>query len=386
MRHLPTILGLISLTLAAGCGKKGEEKPATEKVSDRRGLDPAELTANQVLASAVLNAQTEIARRALGQGGNPNHILSTGSSLLTHAIRANLPDLVEILLLGGAEPARRDLRGGSPLVLAIQGQQDGVARLLVTKGAPIEERDPQGRTPLLLALSLDRIELAEWLVNHGARIDVVDMEGNTPLQTARDKNLIDLERIMALRLQIAGGTPLVDLLAGLLHQGDSAGLRILVNQDRGVLDVQLTPGLVSRAVQGTDVPRIPGMLNALFEYQLSPDGVAADSRSPLMEAARLNRVAVMDVLVKRGASIEKRDALALTALLHAVAALSPEAVEYLLEAGAKANYRATVAGQTGEKKACDVARAATALDNAEKAKLEKIKMHLHCGYRRLIFW
>ncbi len=371
---------VLSLTLLAGCGKKGETSRAAERTTDRRGLEPEELTANQELATAVLNAQTGIARRALAEGGNPNLMLPSGATLLTHAITANLPDLVELLLEVGADPTRRDLAGMSPLILAIQGRYDGVAMLLIQKGALLEERDPQGRTPLLLALQLDRLALAEWL------IDVHDMDGRTPLQTARDKNLDALERIMQLRLQMSGDTPVADLLAGLLYNGDAVGLNMLVAQDATVLNVALAPGPVARAVIGVDESRVPAVLAVLFGLRLSPNGATGDVRTPLMEAARLNRVAILDVLVKNGADLEKKDALGLSALHHAVATLWPEAVEYLLEAGARANYRVTIHGQTTEKKACDVARAATPVGTAERERLDQIMMHLRCGYRRLIFW
>jgi ankyrin repeat protein len=376
---------LITLLLLSACGKKAKETSTAPAEQDRE-LQDSQLSTNELLAHAVQTGQVDMARNTLAANANPNLLLVSGSTVLTYAIQFGHLDMVVLLLERGADPNKKDVNGRFPVILASQVGRDDIVKLLVTKEAHIDERDPLGRTVLMIAILRERWDLATWLINRNARIDVFDSQGATPMSLALGHRRTELVRLMENRLELLGGQSSAELLTELIEIGDVEGLQLLTARGPAILQTLHSPGPVSRAVQSPRTDRIAGMLEFFFEQGLSPDGTETDARTPLAEAARLNRVAVIDSLIKKGAQLEKLDQLSYSALYHGVAAAQPEAVAYLLEAGAKANYTTTKAGQTARLKACDVASAVTPIDRAERDRLEQVKIHLRCGYRRFLYW
>jgi uncharacterized protein len=371
--------------LFGACGKKSEDGKAAP-AEQKREVQDSELNSNQLLAHAVQTGQVDLARNSLAGNANPNLLLVSGATALTYAIQFGHLDMALLLLERGADPNKKDVNGRIPVIIASQMSRDDIVKLLISKGASIDERDALERTVLMIAILRERWDLVTWLINQNARLDVFDAQGATPVSLALAQGRTELARLMENRLELAGGQTSATVLSNLIELGDLEGLRLLISRGPAILQTPLTPGAVSRAVQSPRADRILAMLEFLFEQGLSPDGAASDARTPLAEAARLNRVPVIDLLIKKGAQLEKLDHLSYSALYHGVAAAQPEAVAYLLEAGARANYTTTIAGQTAKLKACDVARSMTPIDRAEADRLEKVKVHLRCGYRRLLFW
>lgn len=376
---------VVAILMVSACGKKPEKSRAAP-LEQTRGEQDTNLSNNQLLAHAVLTGQVDMARNALAADANPNLMLINGSTVLTYAVQFGHFNMVEMLLDRGSDPNKKDINNRIPVITAVQNSRDQLVQLLISKGATIDERDPAGRTVLMISITRERWDLATWLINQNARLDVFDSLGATPMSLAASRNRADLVRMMEHRLEIQGGVSSAELLANMIEFGDVPALQLLMARGPAILQTLQSPGPVSRAVQSPLLENIEGMLDLFFEHGLSPNGYDTDSRTPLAEAARLNRVTIMDILVKKGANVEKLDQLAYSALFHAVAAAQPQAVAYLLEAGAKSNYTATIAGQTASLKACDVAKSVTPIDRAEATRLEEVKVHLRCGYRRLLFW
>lgn len=115
---------------------------------------------------------------------------ATGRTALMVASAAHETDVVELLLLHGANPALPDTHGESAwILLGAVGRQSGnpdmkVRTDMLARGADIEARDAQGQTLLMAAASAGAYDLVQWLLARGASLDAQDIAGRTALMHA----------------------------------------------------------------------------------------------------------------------------------------------------------------------------------------------------------
>lgn len=107
------------------------------------------------------------------------------------------PEIIRLLLEGGADPDYSDETNRLPLILAVQHSSAiEVIELLLQAGADINKFESGHKTPVFFILnSPDAVALAELFISHGARIN--DLESSTPfsyqiLETALDKDNLRL--------------------------------------------------------------------------------------------------------------------------------------------------------------------------------------------------
>ncbi len=96
-----------------------------------------------------------------------------GETLLHNAVRYSNPEIVDLLLINGANPSARNLLGQTPLHLAAASQEKGRENIhiLVQNQADVEARDVNGQTPLCHAVSTENLYTARALLQHGANPD-----------------------------------------------------------------------------------------------------------------------------------------------------------------------------------------------------------------------
>ena len=90
-------------------------------------------------------------------------------SALHSSAAASRPDIVEMLLAGGADPNPRAKGGVTVFHEASATGQIEVAQMLLKRGGDINATDSSGKTPLAYAIDSKKDEMAAWLRAHGAR-------------------------------------------------------------------------------------------------------------------------------------------------------------------------------------------------------------------------
>lgn len=95
-------------------------------------------------------------------------------------------DMMEKLLLSGADPDARDYDGCTPLIKAAQANHFGAMKMLLEHGANVSHHDPQGIQALHVVAGLTdgHQEIAAALLEKGGNIEARTHDGQTPLHLA----------------------------------------------------------------------------------------------------------------------------------------------------------------------------------------------------------
>ncbi|CAH0729972.1 unnamed protein product, partial [Brenthis ino] len=104
-----------------------------------------------------------------------------------HIASTNNTDLVEKLLLSGADPNCSDEHKRSPLHLAACRGYVEVVKMLIRHGANPNIKDTLGNTPLHLAACTNHIPVVIELLDAGTDVSSHDKNGRNPIQLAQSK-------------------------------------------------------------------------------------------------------------------------------------------------------------------------------------------------------
>lgn len=150
---------------------------------------------------AIVNEKEE-------DGNTPLHLAAgykrNGFGIFFHSdysndiLFGNLPGMVRILILFGADVDARNNMGMTPLHLSSSLNNYKVTEILIENGADINVRDDQGRTPMHW-VSLSRKSqagVARLLIEHGAQINLEDEDGFTPLHDALSWCSIEIAELL----------------------------------------------------------------------------------------------------------------------------------------------------------------------------------------------
>lgn len=125
---------------------------------------------------AATRGDSNLAKRLIEKGANPNEKTFFGHYALHEAVSAGHEEIVALLLAAGAEANVRISPGGpdtpnqwTPLHFAAYGGYAKIAEELIAKGADVSARDLWGMTPLHYAEAQKHDELVIILKSKGAK-------------------------------------------------------------------------------------------------------------------------------------------------------------------------------------------------------------------------
>ncbi|WP_312319930.1 ankyrin repeat domain-containing protein [Stenotrophomonas sp.] len=279
----------------------------------------------------------------LGQGANPDVLDACGDTpmfaLLSRGIDA-VPAL-QALLRRGVSPAGA---GGLARLLAACAQHDHASRgleqlalELLERGADPFAPSPAGDPPLSLAVRLGWLRLQQALLSLGVDREARDSHGMTALHLATA-----LAREGSLKLLVQhGASPEARAADGQTPLGValSIGRRDLADW----LDWRVWP-LPRRALRDADLPSAAMVGDAdavrrLIDLGFAVDAVDAQGCTALLRAAGGGHLAVVDLLLARGANPQHAAVSGATPLSAAVSMRQTDIVSALLDAGAELEYR-----------------------------------------------
>ncbi|KAG8512240.1 Ankyrin repeat and SAM domain-containing protein 6 [Galemys pyrenaicus] len=273
------------------------------------------------LMQAARFGHVSVAHLLLDHGADVNAQNRLGASVLTVASRGGHLGVVKLLLEAGAfvdphnppgEPgdSRDELLDITALMAAIQHGHEAVVRLLMEWGAdPNHAARTVGWSPLMLAALIGRLGVAQQLVEKGANPDHLSVLEKTAFEVALDRKHRDLADYL-------------DPLTTVRPKTDEEKRRPDIFHALKMGNFQLVKEIADED---------PNHVNL----------VNGDGATPLMLAAVMGQLPLVQLLVERHADVDKQDSVhGWTALMQATYHGNKEIVTYLLNQGADVTLRA----------------------------------------------
>jgi ankyrin repeat protein len=370
---------------------------ANAKAANRYGVTPVYL--------AAVNGSAPMLEKLLKAGADANSISSEGETALMTASRTGNVEAVKVLLAHGANVnAAESWHGETALMWAVSQKHAAVARELLAKGADVNARstankwerqnsaeprekwlplggltalefaarqgcadcipvlveagadvnavDLDGISPLLSAMINGHYDAAEVLLEKGANPNIADATGRTPLYSAVDDHTMPASNRPSPK-EIDNETSSLDLVKALLAKGADVNAQLKKQQpyrtklDRGD-DTMLTTGTTPlvRAAKAGDVAVMKLLLAKGADAKL----VTRNGVNPLMAAAGLgtkeedttgrrktqtDAIEAIKLCLEAGVDVNAADSRGQTALHGAAFQGFDDVVKFLAEHGAK---------------------------------------------------
>ena len=253
---------------------------------------------------AVDRGNTEAVRRLLAAGAPVDQPAAYGGTALHMAAAQNNAAMVRVLLEAGADVRATNEYRSTPLMVAAANGAQECAQLLLDRGAQINAVDGNGHSAIARAIQRGRLNMLDFLADRGADLDATSNEGWNLLHLAAVEDNADIVRWCIRR----------NLPLDALKKGDCSALYLAVANGQ------------TNAIQ------------ALLEAGADPNLAETNSLwTPLMKAVYNDNLGLARLLLSAGADPEKRRLDGSTALLVAAARTSPDLIDLLLDAGARAD-------------------------------------------------
>jgi ankyrin repeat protein len=361
--------GVTALYLAAVNGSAAVIERLLKAGADANAALPEGET---TLMTAARTGNVEAVRVLLARGARVDERETwRGQTALMWAAAQNHPPMIRELLANGAainarsavqnwerqntqEPREKWLPPGglTPLLFAARQGALESARVLVEAGADVNLADPAGISPLLSAIINGHYDVAGLLLENGADPNAADTDGRTALFAAVDMNTMPVSNVPMPKV-IHNRLTSFDLIEMLLARGADVNAQLESQQayraklDRGT-DTVLTSGSTPllRAAKAADV----AVVGLLLEKGADPRLATRTGINPLMIAAGLgtkeeditgrskteaDAIKTMALLRDAGLEVNATDTTGRTALHGAALQGYDQVVRWLAEHGAQ---------------------------------------------------
>lgn len=242
---------------------------------------------------------------------------------------------IELLLSEGADLEINDRDGMTSLHRAVKKGHTHTVELLISKGADVNTKNNEGWTPLHTAVKEGHIKIIELILSNGTDVNSIDINGSTPLHIAASKNQRGAAELLLshnAKINIKDNecaTPLY--WADLLGRNEMAQFLREKGGYRDIID----------AIENNDMEEVTEFLNK----KVMDKSIDKDDMSPLKKAIQMKNHECAELLISKGASVNRKDKMGETSLHHAVCNGDQRMLELLISHGAAINAKNS-SGQT----------------------------------------
>ncbi|KAL7622712.1 hypothetical protein AAE478_006390 [Parahypoxylon ruwenzoriense] len=270
------------------------------KALDENGRTPLIRAAINEMPSSLISLMLEFGASVNAKDRQRNTSIHHAATKAPSDEMANI-DIIQVLLVHGADQSLRNKRGRTPLHEAISFERFDRAQELLDYGANLEMADNNGWTPLFGAVAQGSAALAKLVCDRGAVVDKKDKNGQSALRYAISQGCKEVVEVL-----LSAGADV-----NLIIKGETPLCQAASKSNSSLLGLLLT--------HGADVtlpsPRYCGAL-------------------PIHIAAMGNDLAILDMLLEAGSPINAVDDERRTPLRWAIDSRKNELVHFLFSKGA----------------------------------------------------
>lgn len=285
-------------------------------------------------------AAYEIAKLLLDAGADVNATNKRNDTALHHACYSGNKEIADILIKRGADIEAKNDNGVTVLMYAVMGGKKEIAEILIKKGADVNAKNDAGDSLLKYAALGGNKDLVELFIDGGADINLADKNGYTALSSAADQEIKNL-----LWAKGARG-PSVDKFADTIYDATIKGytqrVRYLLSHGANPNQPSKNGYLALSEAARRGNNEIAKLLinggadvNALEDRKYGETALMAASHGMYAGVKPADQTEIAELLVKKGAEIDKKDRSGNTAALKSVSRnYNLGALKLLIEAGA----------------------------------------------------
>lgn len=276
-------------------------KALVEKDASLVGL--ADVAGNTPLHLAAKTGSLEMIELLLLKGADINVKNVQLDSPLLAAIIAEKDDAAKLFIMKGAD-FQKPARGVSPLFQSARRNQREVVELLLAKGADIEN----GLILNFIVTQPDLYDMAKFFIEKGADVNRKDRNGDTPLQSAtiygKSLRMIDLLLDHGADIDTSNNG-----IIRILNTAAACGAERLVKftlekmRDRKIQNQDESNALMRNALIGGSVEIVKLLQAKNIPLSFGPD---IRGRTPLHIVAENDKPEMLEFLVQNGADINQR--------------------------------------------------------------------------------
>ncbi len=296
-------------------------------VTDIQGVTPFDIA---IFKSAKLT------EKLLG-ATNINASDNKGNTLLHIALAAHAPtDIIRLLIDRGITISARNKEGETALHIAVRDNLKDSGELLLVRGADLFANNAEGISPLYLA-AYAQAGFPEWFLNT-VSMEARDGQGNSILHyiaNYRRNNLIPLIIQKGINVEIKNATGETPLFSAV--KGDSPStVQTLI--DNGA-DPLARDALGNTALHAAVRWNVKGAIDSLLQAKIDINARNMSGKTALHEAVRLGIADIEIVLENFGADVDARDSQGNSPLHEAIQAGQIASIERLLNQGSNPSMR-----------------------------------------------